>query len=279
MFDDCPGRPHLFDARYGPSDETQNMDDETFLCLGQRVVGEANTPRRILDHDPRRSYSDKEMADLAREDAPWWEEIREVGKRYGFNFETLTLNGNALDVKQDPGPQMPVSDFGARVLGFLEAAGMTYKERNAVYQDNFRIVGRVMESLFPSGAPALHDMHDYNRWHIFELIIVKLTRYVANWGNPDRDSLVDMLPYIGILAAQDDEMRDREERRIKDAVAEEVLAQRLRDAARGAGLYMSEPVHSEELRRVRESRRKAREDATAPNYEADADDDDLIPES
>jgi hypothetical protein len=233
-------------------------------------------------YDQPRSYTDGEMADLAREDAPWWEEVRAVGERYGFQWSTLTLNGSALDVKQDPGPQLPVSDFGQRVLGFLEAAGMTYKERNAVYQDNFRVVGRVMEALFPSGAPALHDQHDYNRWHIFELAIVKLTRYVANWGNPDRDSLVDLLPYISILAAQDDEMRDREERRIKDAAAEEILVQRLRDTARGAGLYVSESPeggpHSEELRRVRESRRQAREDATAPNYEADADDDDLGPE-
>jgi hypothetical protein len=241
------------------------------------VTQEDDTAR----YDQPRSYTDGEMADLAREDAPWWEEVREVGKRYGFQWSTLTLNGDALDVKQDPGPQMSVSDFGARVLGFLEAAGMTYKERNAVYQDNFRIVGRVMEALFPSGAPALHDHHDYNRWHIFELMIVKLTRYVANWGAPDPDSLTDLLPYIGILAAQDEEMRERVERQVKDEAAQEMLVQRLKESARRSGLYVEEApsgeVHSEELRRVRESRREAREsaeaDRTAPNYEAD---DDLV---
>lgn len=228
--------------------------------------------------DARTSVEYDPLEHLTEEGRAWYEKVRAACSEVGLDVTTITINESGLvDLKVpgliDPGPQQSVSDFGNLVLGFLEEAGQTYKDRNAVYQDNFRVVGRVMESLFPNGAPNLHDQHDYNRWHIFELVIVKLTRYVANWSMPDRDSLVDLLPYVSILASLDEELREREERRVADVAHEEALVQRLKDAARGSGLYTSEPVHSEELRRVRESRRQAREDATAPNYEADADDD------
>jgi len=204
-----------------------------------------------------------------------WERIRALGREEGWEFGTITLEGNgarlratdhpegAFDIKTD-GPELPVSDFGKKVLGFLEGAGATYKERNAIYQDNFRIVGRVMEALFPNGAPNLHDAHDYNRWHIFELVIVKLTRYVANWGNPDDDSLVDMLPYLSILAAQDQEMREREARFAADEAKQHELIAKLKQTARSAGLYTYDhPAESRRAMREEDNEAKmyAQEDA------------------
>lgn len=191
-------------------------------------------------------------------DMDWWQAVREIGRLHGFKFETITLDGESLDIKVDPGPEPSVSEFGKLVLDLLENAGSTYKQRNAIYQDNFRVVGKVMEALFPGGAPALHDHHDYNRWHIFELMIVKLTRYVANWGNPDPDSLLDLLPYVAILGAQDEEMKQREQRRIDDEIEQNRLALKLLQAARGAGLHVNEAVAEATRRELREQDNEAR---------------------
>lgn len=106
-------------------------------------------------------------------------------------------------------PDTPLTDFQRRVLGILEESADVYKERSAVYKDNFRAVGRVMYALFPDGRPGLQFPEDYDRWHIFELLIVKLTRYSNNYDTPHEDSLLDMLPYLGILGSLDEEHRER----------------------------------------------------------------------
>lgn len=106
-------------------------------------------------------------------------------------------------------PDTPLTDFQRRVLGILEESADVYKERSAVYKDNFRAVGRVMYALFPDGRPGLQFPEDYDRWHIFELVIVKLTRYAYNYDTPHEDSLLDMLPYLGILGSLDEEHRER----------------------------------------------------------------------
>lgn len=174
--------------------------------------------------------------------------MRAVAKFYGYEAGTVTVNGSgagSIDVRvQDEAKSdEPVqSEFGKRATSLLREAADVYQQRNAVYKDNFRVVGRVMEALFPNGAPRLHDAEDFNRWHIFELLIVKLTRYVANWDEPDEDSLVDMIPYLAILGVQDEDLR------------EAIKAQQ--DLERRA----------EHIGSVVSARRS---DPTAPNYEAD----------
>ena len=106
-------------------------------------------------------------------------------------------------------PDTPLTDFQRRVLSILEGSAEVYKERSVVYKDNFRAVGRVMHALFPDGRPGLQFPEDYDRWHIFELVIVKLTRYAYNYDTPHEDSLLDMLPYLGILGSLDEEHRER----------------------------------------------------------------------
>jgi len=102
-----------------------------------------------------------------------------------------------------------LTEFQGRVLGILEQSSDVYRDRSAVYKDNFRSVGRVMVALFPDGRPPLVTAADDDRWHIFELIIVKLTRYANNYDVPHEDSLLDMLPYLGILGGLDQELRER----------------------------------------------------------------------
>lgn len=87
----------------------------------------------------------------------------------------------------------------------LHKAAEIFEERNAVYQDAYLIVGKVTEALFPNGVSLVTE-EDHNRWHLLELIIVKLTRYTANWKTGHNESMDDLIVYGAMLAALDDEM-------------------------------------------------------------------------
>ncbi len=90
------------------------------------------------------------------------------------------------------------------VVDRLRSAANIFEERAAVYKDNYKAVGRVMEALFPDGH-AQHTQDDHNRWHLFELVIVKLTRYVNNYdGYGHQDSLDDMIVYLSMLGGLDE---------------------------------------------------------------------------
>lgn len=83
-----------------------------------------------------------------------------------------------------------------------EMAGL-YAERNAVYKDNYLMVGRIMEAMFPAGK-TLRGADDFNRWHLFELAIVKLSRYASNYNQGGhKDSIEDMIVYLAMVAALD----------------------------------------------------------------------------
>lgn len=90
-----------------------------------------------------------------------------------------------------------------RVPLILNELGKLFADRNAVYKDNYIIVGKVMQALFPDGIELKHP-DDFARWHLFELMIVKLTRYAVQYrsgGHPD--SLNDMINYLAMLQVID----------------------------------------------------------------------------
>ena len=97
----------------------------------------------------------------------------------------------------------------------LREAAETYAERNKVYGDNYKLVGAVMKGFFPEGV-FLKTEDDHNRFHIFMLAIVKLTRYTVNWypnvqtgkvGH--RDSIRDATVYCAMLEEIDAEIESR----------------------------------------------------------------------
>lgn len=73
----------------------------------------------------------------------------------------------------------------------------TFRERNKVYGDNYKRVGAVMAAMFPDGIQ-LKEEDEFNRWHLFELIIVKLTRF-ANSGLTHKDSIHDAAVYSAMV--------------------------------------------------------------------------------
>ena len=89
----------------------------------------------------------------------------------------------------------------------LRSAAATAEQRNAVYKDNYKVVGDVMAVFFPNGVQ-LKTAHDFRRWHLFELLVVKLTRYVANWTNGGhQDSIHDAMCYAAMCEMADADHR------------------------------------------------------------------------
>lgn len=99
------------------------------------------------------------------------------------------------------------------VPDILEAMAKTYRERNAVYGDNWKNVGSVMMTLFPQGVE-LRDADAFNSWHLFELIIVKLTRF-ANGNLTHIDSIHDIAVYAAMLEALLQDAANKESERLQ----------------------------------------------------------------
>lgn len=79
----------------------------------------------------------------------------------------------------------------------LEQMAKTFRERNAIYGDNWNMVGRMMVVMFPHGVQ-LRTTEDYDLWHLFELMIVKLSRYAVS-GLAHKDSLHDLAVYAAMV--------------------------------------------------------------------------------
>lgn len=89
----------------------------------------------------------------------------------------------------------------------LHGLAELFAQRNAVYKDNFRVYGRLMTALFPDGFVAT-TQEDHNKDHLFMLAMVKLTRYVINYRVGHKDSIDDMIVYLSMIAALDDEQKN-----------------------------------------------------------------------
>jgi hypothetical protein len=79
----------------------------------------------------------------------------------------------------------------------LEEMAGTFRERNKVYGDNYKSVGAVMTALFPNGVSLL-TKEQFNTWHLFELMIVKITRF-ANTEMMHKDSIHDAAVYAAMI--------------------------------------------------------------------------------
>jgi hypothetical protein len=87
----------------------------------------------------------------------------------------------------------------------LEEMANTYRERNKVYGDNFKTVGPLMQQLYPGGMN-LDSANDYELFHLWTLLLVKVTRFV-NSEHRHIDSCHDISVYAAMIEAI---LRDRE---------------------------------------------------------------------
>lgn len=66
----------------------------------------------------------------------------------------------------------------ASVPNILLNMSETFKERGKIYKDTYNLVPNIIKALWPEGVPC--DLVSSPQWHLFELIIVKLTRFATS---------------------------------------------------------------------------------------------------
>lgn len=79
----------------------------------------------------------------------------------------------------------------------LAAMADTYRERSKQYGNNWRKIGAVMVALYPTGL-TLETEDDFNKFHLFLLSMVKLTR-LSESGLSHQDSAHDNAVYSAML--------------------------------------------------------------------------------
>lgn len=90
----------------------------------------------------------------------------------------------------------------------LEAMAQTFRERNAVYGDNFLRLGNAMHAMFPNGL-TLASPDDWTRLYFFMLTQVKASRYATNFTKGGHaDSVHDAAVYSALLEAYDERVAE-----------------------------------------------------------------------
>lgn len=80
----------------------------------------------------------------------------------------------------------------------LQEMADTYRERNAIYGSNFKMVAPLVAVLFPDGVPP--ELVTTHQWHLFELKLVKLSRFaISNLTHVD--SIHDDAVYSAMIEA------------------------------------------------------------------------------
>lgn len=84
-------------------------------------------------------------------------------------------------------------------LKHLEEAAATFRERNAMYGNNYQRFGTIMALMFPSGV-RLETAADFNRFGQLFMCMCKLTRYAENMDRGGhQDSARDLIVYAAML--------------------------------------------------------------------------------
>jgi hypothetical protein len=86
--------------------------------------------------------------------------------------------------------------LGIKAPEILEAAAQTFRDRSAVYGDNFRMIAPLVRILFPNGVPP--ELVTTDQWHLFELKLVKLSRFAVSHLT-HLDSIHDDMVYSAMI--------------------------------------------------------------------------------
>ena len=84
----------------------------------------------------------------------------------------------------------------------LVQASELFTERNSVYGDTWKDIGKTMQSLFPNGI-TLKTAEDFSRYASVQLCVIKIERYCVNFEKGGHiDSVRDLQVYAAILEAK-----------------------------------------------------------------------------
>jgi hypothetical protein len=160
---------------------------------------EAGWNASILDADGERFIPSKQAA-INEEAVPLGASV----DGYPTTTEAIRAQGLAALAAQDKQPEQPerltpLAEILAprNAADVLTDAAAIFRERNANYKDNAVLVGNVMKALFPNGV-VIHSAADHHLYHLFELMIVKLTRFVKS-DLKHKDSIHDLAVYAAML--------------------------------------------------------------------------------
>lgn len=119
------------------------------------------------------------------------QDVLDMYASYGINTQLLKIH----DVCAYTPPAAPAQQPATTAASILDDMAKTFRERNTVYGDNYKMVSKIMAVLFPNGAPPelLHN----DQFHLVELIVVKLSRYAIS-GLSHQDSIRDMGVYCAM---------------------------------------------------------------------------------
>lgn len=106
-------------------------------------------------------------------------------------------SGEELGPRQGARPVLKKAT-GERASDILAFGAKTYAERNKVYGENYRMVAPIMKVLFPYGVPP--EVIHSDKWHLFELLVVKLTRFATS-KLEHQDSIHDAMVYAAMIEA------------------------------------------------------------------------------
>lgn len=95
----------------------------------------------------------------------------------------------------DSGPR-PLPSGRVPVDQILSEMALTFRERNAVYKDNYKQVARLVKVLWPEGVPT--GLVEKDQWHLFELMLVKISRFAISHLS-HRDSIHDTAVYSAMI--------------------------------------------------------------------------------
>jgi len=89
----------------------------------------------------------------------------------------------------------------------LNKLGELYKERNALYKDNYKTFGHVVQAVMPEGI-TLETSDDFNRFALLVQIVGKITRYANMFTEGGHeDSLDDISVYAQMLKELDHDIK------------------------------------------------------------------------
>lgn len=134
----------------------------------------------IFDNKPPVPQYPRQQKGVAGEEKqlPWPEELGPTRPQRDANVAPQKAPRDAADV--------------------LARAAQTFRERNAVYANNYRMVAPIVKILFPNGVPSSLVVTD--QWHLFELMIVKMTRFAVS-ELAHADSIRDAAVYAAMIEA------------------------------------------------------------------------------
>lgn len=123
-------------------------------------------------------------------------DIVEMYRSNGIEARQLKIHDRCALTPPIPSPPPSPKLTAADILGEMAD---TYRERNKVYGDNFRIVGKVLADLHPDGATQL-SASDHELYHLWSLLVVKLSRFAVG-GLTHLDSIHDLSVYAAMIEA------------------------------------------------------------------------------